>query len=592
MKRLLVALFLSVVLASLLIQPSVALAEEGTGDGQFKNPMDVAVDSSGNVYVSDSFNYRIQKFDSEGGFLTKWGETNVLGRPVWGSGNGAFDFPLGIAIDSSGSVFVADNNNKRIQKFTSAGGWLASWKSYEANEISYSFVNPSDVAVDSSGNVFVLDSGFWPTPPEYRIVKLNNEGGFIARWGVDGTDDGQIMQPRGIAVDSSGYVYVIDYWQDYYGVIHHRIQKFDNDGNIEDRWDYEDGSANGQFSSPQRIAVDSSGNIYVADTFNHRIQKFDSDGAWVSTWGSEGTGDGQFSHPQGIAVDSSGNIYVADTGNHRIQKLTSAGEFVNLPPVANAGPDLERNEGTTVTLTSYSYDLNSLELTFKWSQVAGQAVGLSNSETPEASFVAPEVSSNEVLTFKLTVSDGDATASDTVDVTILNLNDPPVADAGDDQTVIPGETVHFDGSGSYDPNFWDEIASYEWDFGDGDSAFGKETTHTYSACGTYTVTLTVKDWFRGATGTDTTTVTVQTPEEAIQDLISDVEGMNLAKGVENSLTSKLEAAIRSLNRDQKNVATNQLYAFINAIEAQRDKEITNAQADELIAKAQRVIDNI
>jgi len=450
MKRLLRALFLSVVLASLLIQPSVALAEEGTGDGQFENPMDVAVDSSGNVYVSDSFNYRIQKFDSEGGFDTKWGWS--------GSGDGAFHFPLGIAIDSSSNVFVADNNNKRIQKFTSEGVWLASWNSYDTNGQSNSFSNPSDVAVDSSGNVFVLDSGYWPTPPEYRIVKLDNEGGFLTRWGEDGTDDGQIKTPTGIAVDSSGYVYVIDWWQDYNSwppVTYHRIQKFDNDGNFEDRWDFEDGHANGELYWPQRIAV-----------------------------------------------DSSGNIYVADTGNHRIQELDSDGQFIDYIPT---------------------------------------------------------------------------------------LNQSPIADAGSDQTAIVGETVTFDGSGSSDPD--GSIVSYDWDFGDSVTETGGITTHSYSSGGTYEVTLMVTDDDE-ATDTDTTIVTVQTPEEAIQDLISDVEGMNLAKGVENSLTSKLEGAIASLSRNQKNVATKQLYAFIKEVEAQRGKEIAYEQADELIAKAQRVIDNI
>ena len=500
MKRLLMALFLSVVLASLLLQPSVALAEYGTGDGQFRSPCDVAVDSSGNVYVSDMQNYRIQKFDSEGGFLTKWG---------WcGSGDGAFHFPLGIAIDSSGNVSVADNNNKRIQKFNTEGEFLTKWGSPGTGE--GQFVNPKDVAVDSSGNVYAVDSmgvisGNW-TVPDFYIQKFTSSGNFTARWGEDGTDDGQIKIPTGIAVDSSGYVYVLDWWQDTSGwpfVTHHRIQKFDADGNFEERWDYEDGNANGQLYWPQRIAVDSGGYIYVADTGNHRIQKFDSDGEWSATLGSEGTGDGEFSYPQGLAVDSSGNIYVADTGNHRIQKLNSAGEFIDYIPT---------------------------------------------------------------------------------------LNQPPVADAGADQTAIVGEEITFDGSNSDDED--GTIDSYEWVFGDGDTGSGDITTHSYSPNGTYyTVTLTVTD-DDGATGTDNTTVTVQTPEEAIQDLISYVEGMNLTKGVENSLTSKLEGAIASLSRNQKNVATKQLYAFIKEVEAQRGKEIAYEQADELIAKAQRVIDNI
>jgi len=81
------------------------------------------------------------------------------------------------------------------------------------------------------------------------------------------------------------------------------------------------GKGDGQFFFPRAVALDSSDNVYVADTFNHRIQKFDSDGTFITKWGSRGEGDGQFTHPQGEAVDSSGNVYVADGSNNRIQKF-------------------------------------------------------------------------------------------------------------------------------------------------------------------------------------------------------------------------------------------------------------------------------
>ena len=81
------------------------------------------------------------------------------------------------------------------------------------------------------------------------------------------------------------------------------------------------GTEDGQFKNPLGVAVDSSGNIYVADADNYRIQKFTSDGGFITKWGSNGTGDGQFHEPIGVAVDSSGNIYVADSGNDRIQKF-------------------------------------------------------------------------------------------------------------------------------------------------------------------------------------------------------------------------------------------------------------------------------
>ena len=129
------------------------------------------------------------------------------------------------------------------------------------------------------------------------------------------------LLPDSVALDSSGNVYVTDTYN-------HRIQKFTSSGQFVTKWGSE-GSGDGQFNLPGDIALDSSGNIYVADTGNHRIQKFTSSGQFVSKWGSEGSGDGQFNSPGGIALDSSGNVYVADTYNHRIQKFTSSGQFVS-----------------------------------------------------------------------------------------------------------------------------------------------------------------------------------------------------------------------------------------------------------------------
>ena len=115
----------------------------------FSDPSGVAVDSSGNVYVADSGNKRIQKFNSAGGFITKWGSS--------GSGDGQFSYPCGVAVDSSGNVYVADTSNQRIQKFNSSGGFITKWGSYGSGDGQFS--NPYGVAVDSSGNVYVADSG-------------------------------------------------------------------------------------------------------------------------------------------------------------------------------------------------------------------------------------------------------------------------------------------------------------------------------------------------------------------------------------------------------------------------------------------------
>ncbi|RCV65692.1 Streptogramin lyase, partial [Methanophagales archaeon] len=127
-------------------------------------------------------------------------------------------------------------------------------------------------------------------------------------------------QPQGIAVDSSGNVYVVDTWNN-------RIQKFDSSGNFITKWG-SFGTGDGKFDLPLGIAVDSGGNVYVADTGNYRIQKFDSSGNFITKWGSSGNGEGKFGAPEGIAVDSSGNVFLADSSNDRIQKFDSYGNFI------------------------------------------------------------------------------------------------------------------------------------------------------------------------------------------------------------------------------------------------------------------------
>jgi hypothetical protein len=306
----------------------------GTGDGLFKNPYGVAVDSSGNVYVTDSSNGRIQKFTSSGTLLGWWGLDNIgytgwhdpgSGRTgVYGDGNGQLQTPVGIAVDSSGNVYVADWGNCRIQKFTSTGLFVTKWGSYGSGDGQFLF--PHGVAADSSGNVYVTDDG------NGRVQKYTSSGTLLGWWGLDnigytgwhdpgsgrtgvyGDGNGQLHWPRGIAVDSSGNVYVADYYNN-------RIQKFTSNGAFVTKWG-SPGSEDGQIYSPCGVALDSSGYVYVVDNGNWRIQKFTPGGTFVTKWGSYGSEDGQFDFNWGgVAVDSSGNVYVGDSNNHRIQKF-------------------------------------------------------------------------------------------------------------------------------------------------------------------------------------------------------------------------------------------------------------------------------
>ncbi|NQT84442.1 hypothetical protein HQ563_15570, partial [bacterium] len=151
---------------------------------------------------------------------------------------------------------------------------------------------------------------------------------FVTKW-PDVPEAWRFASPFGVAVDESGNVFVADTGKDV-------IRKFDSSGNLLGQWGAY-GSGDGEFGSPHGIVVGLSGNVFVVDTENCRIQKFDSEGNFLGKWGSRGSGDGQFwgsgyeggTGPIGIAVDSSGDIFVADTENHRIQKFDSEGSFLS-----------------------------------------------------------------------------------------------------------------------------------------------------------------------------------------------------------------------------------------------------------------------
>lgn len=145
---------------------------------------------------------------------------------------------------------------------------------------------------------------------------------YVSKFGSLGTADGQFKSPVGLAVDGSGNIYVADY-------NNHRVQKFAPDGTFLLKFGT-NGTGDGQFKNPTGIALDGSGNIYVAEEFNHRIQKFNSSGVYQSKFGSSGPGDGQLSGPRHLALDTlTTNVLIPDSANNRVQRFTQAGGSVD-----------------------------------------------------------------------------------------------------------------------------------------------------------------------------------------------------------------------------------------------------------------------
>lgn len=228
----------------------------GSGDGQFRFRseneiwLDFAFDSQGNLFVTDGLNNRVQKFDVNGKFLTKWGKE--------GTAEGEFKNPGGIAVDMQGNVYVMDAHNARLQKFDGNGNFITKWgeKGWKEGE----FVLPTDVEVDSHGNVFVSDY------MRSSIEKFDSTGKFIREWKECGTGESATMGPGGLAIDTDGIVYVADSQNNC-------ICKFTSDGKYIGAWaNY--GTDQTKFSGIGDLMVADNGTVYVPDTPKNKIAVF------------------------------------------------------------------------------------------------------------------------------------------------------------------------------------------------------------------------------------------------------------------------------------------------------------------------------
>jgi len=273
-------------------------------------------DQQGNVYIGDSdegnqnsHRARIVKLSPTGQLLGEWHVfTAFHGRLKSG--------PFGLAVDTSGTVYVADAGDNTIKKLSPTGTLLTTWG--KTGSAPGEFSLPEGVALDAQGNVYVADAF------NSRIQKFSSTGTLLAVWGNTGSPAERLKTPVGIAVDTQGDLYVSD-------IRNHRIVKFSPEGKFLLAWD-QVGST--PFSSAKDMAVDREGNVYIADDRNDRIVKLSPTGKVLSLWGNQ-MASGMF----GITVDLQGNVYFAEfSAKGGVRKLSQSGAVLATWPATCIPP--------------------------------------------------------------------------------------------------------------------------------------------------------------------------------------------------------------------------------------------------------------
>jgi uncharacterized protein (TIGR03437 family) len=323
-----------------------------SGDGtaaaaQLNGPAGVAVGASGVVYIADTLNQRVRAV-TPGGPLTTLAGSGVAGF------NGEIELPriallnrpLGVAADALGNWYVADTANNRVRKvqpggnlFTIAGNGNASYFGDGGPAAKGSVNQPEGVAVDPLGNVYIadtLDHAVRKVTPDGVITTLAGNGnpGYSGDGGP--ATQAHLTQPRGVAVDTNGNVYVAD-------TGNNQVRRIDALGTITTV------DTGGALVDPRGVAVDRAGNLYIADTGNHLVRRV-SPGALVTTIAGNGmccySGDGglaldaRLNQPWGVAVDANGNVYVADPGNNAVRILAPVSAGITVSAVTNAASNL------------------------------------------------------------------------------------------------------------------------------------------------------------------------------------------------------------------------------------------------------------
>ncbi|MGP8216201.1 MAG: T9SS type A sorting domain-containing protein [Bacteroidia bacterium] len=476
-----------------------------SGDGgaataaELSFPAGIVIDGSGNVYIADNRNNCIRKINTSGIISTVAGN----GTGGYGGDGGAataaeLNYPTGIAVDAFGSMYIADNGNRRI-RMVSTSGIIRTVAGGSGNpdtngQATMAALNvPYDVVVDATGNIFIADAG------DNRILKVNTSGfiSSVAGNGLSGYNgDGiaattaEFNGPWGLTVDDSDNIYIADCYNN-------RVRKVNSAGIIStvagggSSGLGDGGPATSAEVSPRGITLDNSGNMYIAD-WNHRIRKVSTAGI-INTIAGDGaccfSGDGGPAttaelQSLEVAVNVSGNIFLSDSGNNRIREV-----YTVYPPKANfAAVDSNVCSGGMVQFIDESDStLTYKPANWKWA-FAGGTPDTSSARNPTVDYNTPGK-----YTVKLVVTNAAGSDSLTKTAYITVNPTPTVSVSASSTTVCPGESALLTANGAL---------TYSWSNGLGTgsgitvfpmvtSCFTVTGTNSFGCSDTATICLTV-----------------------------------------------------------------------------------------------------
>ena len=464
--------------------PGDAGAKDGLGwMARLSEPGSVRADAGGNVYVSDSYNNTIRKVTPAGQVTTVAGLAGQSGSADGPLGTNRINGPGGAAIDAAGNLYIADDGNRLIRKVAANGTMTTlagsgTQATTNGTGTAASFYDPQNLALDSAGNLYVAD-GMGNT---IRMVTPAGVVTTFAGSGTAGSADGlgtaaDFNDPTGIAVDASGNVYVADHGNN-------TVRVITPSGSVSTLAGRPGASGfldgvGGEFNGPSGVGVDASGNVYVADGSNNAIRVVSPGGFVATVAGSPSDAnnvDGplasaRFYSPGDVTVDASGIVYVADSLDATVRRIITA------PVIAQGPPSQTVNPGSTVQLSVVAFGTGTLS--YQWLSNGSPIAGATS-----ATYTLANAQQAQAGTYAVTVTNsvGSATSTNATLAITAPVGSPTI-------TVQPQAAVLQNGSATLSVTATGSGLAYQWYLNGSAIAGATSPTYTATAAGDYSVTV-------------------------------------------------------------------------------------------------------